>query len=102
MIELSPGRRVYIYESHLTKAHSRKTPSATACFLMSCFYKDSDLIGKSLTGKNGKECIDKDILESILSKGYYTLKCISIFIDFCSNHITCISLQEYLLFLNAC
>lgn len=96
MIELSSGRWVYIYESHLTKAHSRKTPSATDCFLMSCFYKDSDLIGKSLTGKNGKECIDTDILENILSKGYYTLKCISIFIYFCSNYITCISLQEYL------
>ncbi|XP_078375971.1 uncharacterized protein LOC144659419 [Oculina patagonica] len=67
MIELSPGRRVYVYDSHLTKAHSRKTPSATACFLISCFYKDTDLIGKSLTGRNGKECLDRDILESILS-----------------------------------
>ena len=63
---------------------------------MSCFYKDSDLIEKSLTGKNGKVCIETDILESILSKGYSTLKCISIFIDYCSNYITCISLQEYL------
>lgn len=68
MIELSPGKRVYIYEHHLTKAMSKKTATATACFLMSCFYKDDDLVGKSLTGKNGKQCLDRDILESILSK----------------------------------
>lgn len=70
MIELSPGRRVYVYESHITKAYSKKTATATACFLLSCFFKDDELIGKSLTGKNGKECMDADILDSILSKGY--------------------------------
>ena len=67
MIELSPGRCVYLFESHLTKAQAKKTPTATACFLLSCFYSEQELIGKSLGGKNGKECVDTDILESILS-----------------------------------
>ena len=53
MIELSPGKGVYIYESHITKAYSKQTATATARFLLSCFYNDEELIGKSLTGKNG-------------------------------------------------
>lgn len=69
MIELSPGKGVYIYESHITKAYSKQTATATARFLLSCFYNDEELIGKSLTGKNGKQCLNGDILESILSKG---------------------------------
>lgn len=69
MIELSPGKGVYIYESHNTKAYSKQTATATARFLLSCFYNDEELIGKSLTGKNGKQCLNGDILESILSKG---------------------------------
>lgn len=75
MIELSPGQRVFVYESHITKAFSKKTATATACFLLSCFYKDEELIGKSLTGKNNKPCLDTDILTSILSKSslYITL-----------------------------
>ena len=51
MIELSPGQMVFVYESHITKAFSKKTATATGCFLLSCFYKDEELIGKSLTGK---------------------------------------------------
>ena len=57
MIELSPGKGVYIYESHITKAYSKQTATATARFLLSCFYNDEELIGKSLTGKNGKQCL---------------------------------------------
>lgn len=68
MIELSPGRCIYIYDSHLTKAYTKKTATATACFLLSCFYSDDELVGRSLGGKNGKQCVDTDILESILSK----------------------------------
>lgn len=30
--------------------------------------RDEELLGKSLTGVNGKECLDKDIIDSILSK----------------------------------
>lgn len=69
MIELSPGKGVYIYESHITKAYSKQTATATARFLLSSFYNDEELIRKSLTGKNGKQCLNGDILESILSKG---------------------------------
>ncbi|XP_068697467.1 DNA ligase 1-like [Montipora foliosa] len=71
MIELSPGRCIYIYDGHLTKAYTKKTATATACFLLSCFYRDDELVGRSLAGKNGKPCVDTDILESILS---YTRK----------------------------
>lgn len=46
----------------------KKTATATACFLLSCFYSDDELVGRSLRGKNGKQCVDTDILESILSK----------------------------------
>lgn len=71
MIELSPGRCIYIYDSHLARAYAKKTATATACFLPSCFYRDDELVGRSLGGKNGKQCVDTDILESILS---YTRK----------------------------
>lgn len=70
MIELSPGKGVYVYESHITKAYSqKKTATATARFLLSCFYNEEELVGKSLTGKNGKQCLNGDILESIPRKG---------------------------------
>lgn len=45
MIELSLGRCIYIYDSHLTKAYAKKTATATACFLLSCFYRDDELVG---------------------------------------------------------
>jgi len=54
MIELSSGRCIYIYDSHLTKAYAKKT--ATTCFLLSCFYSDDELVGRSLGGTNGKVC----------------------------------------------
>ncbi|CAH3108045.1 unnamed protein product, partial [Pocillopora meandrina] len=83
---------VYIYESHITKAYSKQTATATARFLLSCFYNDEELIGKSLTGKNGKQCLNGDILESIPS---YTRKkfdgvCNSIIRIAMRNKITCL------------
>ena len=45
MIEVSLGRCIYIYDSHLTKAYAKKTATATACFLLSCFYRDDELVG---------------------------------------------------------
>ena len=68
MIELSPGRGIYVYESHLSKAASKTSPTATALFLLSCFYRHEELIGKNLEGANGKTALDKHIIESILSK----------------------------------
>ena len=55
MIELSPGKSVYTYESHLTKANAKKTATTTACFLLGCFYTEDELVGRSLGGKNGKQ-----------------------------------------------
>ena len=78
MIELSPGRCVYIYDSHLTKAYAKITAIATAWFLSSCFYRDDELVGRSLGGKNRKQCVDKDILESIWSKYNHNLTIIFI------------------------
>ena len=59
---------MYIYESHLTKANAKKTATATACFLLGCFYTEDELVGRSLSGNNGKQAVDTDILDSILSK----------------------------------
>ena len=78
MIELSPRRCIYIYDSHLARAYAKKTAIATACFLPSCFYRDDELVGRSLGGKNGKQCVDTDILESILSKYNHNLTIILI------------------------
>ena len=78
MIELSLGRCIYIYDSHLTKAYAKKTATATACFLLSCFFRDDELVRRSLGGKNGKQCVDTDILESILSKYNHNLTIILI------------------------
>ena len=78
MTELSLGRCIYIYDSHLTKAYAKKTATATACFLLSCFHRDDELVGRSLGGKNGKQCVDTDILESILSKYNHNLTIILI------------------------
>ncbi|XP_028517125.1 uncharacterized protein LOC110246517 [Exaiptasia diaphana] len=95
MIELCPGKRVYVYESHITKAHTKKTATATACFLLSCFYKDAELIGKSLTEKNGKPCLDVDIIESILSFIRKRFNGIS-------NSPVCIALRNKITCLEAC
>ena len=66
---------MYVYESHAIKASSKKTATATVCFLISCFFKDDELIRKSLTGKNGKQCLDADIIESIISDCFrYTIE----------------------------
>ena len=62
MIELSLGRCIYIYDSHLTRAYVKKTAIATACFLLSCFYRDDELVGRSLGGINEKQCVDTDFL----------------------------------------
>ena len=62
MIELSLGRCIYIYNSHLTEAYVKKTATATACFMLSCFYRDDELVGRSLGGINGKQCGNTDIL----------------------------------------
>ena len=78
MIELSLGRCIYIYDSHLTKAYAKKTATATACFLLSCFYRDDELVRRSLGGKNGKQCVNTDILRSILSKYNHNLTIILI------------------------
>lgn len=87
MIELSPGRCIYIYDSHLTKAYAKKTATATACFLPSCFYRGDELTGRSLGGKNGKQCVDTDILESILCKYNHNLTIILItIIKMCTRH----------------
>jgi len=72
MVELSKGRGVFLYEDHLSTAKSKSSPTSAACFLLSCFYKNSELVGRNLTGANARESINPDILASILgkAKGY--------------------------------
>ncbi|KAL9977558.1 hypothetical protein ACROYT_G014975 [Oculina patagonica] len=66
MVELSKGRGVFLYEDHLSTAKSKNSPTSAACFLLSCFYKNSELVGRNLTGANARESINPDILASIL------------------------------------
>ena len=68
MVELSKGRGVYLYEDHINTAKSKNSPTSAACFLLSCFYKNSELVGKNLTGANAREGLNADIVSSILGK----------------------------------
>ena len=70
MVELSKGRGVFLYEDHFNAAKSKTIPTSAACFLLSCFYKNSELVGKNLTGANAKESIDADIISSTLGKAW--------------------------------
>ena len=70
MVELSKGRGVFLYEDHLNTAKSKTSPTSAACFLLSCFYKNFELVGKNLTGANAKESINADIVSSILGNGW--------------------------------
>jgi len=70
MVELSKGRGVYLYEDHINTAKSKNSPTSAACFLLSCFYKNNEPVGKNLTGANNKESINSDIVSSILGKSY--------------------------------
>lgn len=66
MVELSKGRGVYLYEDHINTAKSKNSPTSAACFLLSCFYKNSELVGKNLTGANAREGLNADMVSSIL------------------------------------
>ena len=68
MLQLSPGWLVYIYQSNIDEARRRKSATACACYLLNVFYSNHELVAKNLTGANGKECIDPDILSSLIGK----------------------------------
>lgn len=68
MVELSKGRGVYLYEDHISTAKSKSSPTSAACFLLGCFYKNSELVGKNLTGANSREAVNSDVVASILGK----------------------------------
>ena len=68
MVELSSGRGVYLLQDHINTAKSKSSPTSAACFLLSCFHKNDELVGRNLTGANHKESVDSDVLASILGK----------------------------------
>ena len=68
MVEISRGRGVFLYEDQLINAKSKSSSTSAACFLLSCFYKNEELVGRNLTGANEKESVHPDILLSILGK----------------------------------
>ena len=70
MVELSKVQEVFLYEDHLNAEKSNTSPTTAACFLLSCFYKNLELVGKNLTGPNAKESIDADIISSILGEDW--------------------------------
>ena len=51
MIELSPGKSVYTYESHLTKANAKKTATTTACSYWAVFTLRMSWWGEALVAK---------------------------------------------------
>lgn len=61
MVELTPGSQVFVYQNNLHQAMAR--PS----FLLNCFYTNDELVGMNLTGANGKQFPDKQILQSIIA-----------------------------------
>ena len=67
MVELAPGSRVFLYQSNIDIA-AKKTTSAAACFLLSCFFPNSELIGANLTGANGKKKLPSQIIDAIVGK----------------------------------
>ncbi|XP_070534109.1 uncharacterized protein [Ptychodera flava] len=48
MLEVMPGSRVFIYEQQMNDARNKLKESGTkaALFLLQCFYKTKDLVGK--------------------------------------------------------
>ena len=68
MGELSKGRGVYLYEDNINTAKCKNSPTSAACFLLSCFYKNEELVKRNLTGANAKEALDNDIVASIVGK----------------------------------
>ena len=68
MVELTPGSRVYVYCNILEQASRQSSGSGCAAFLLNSFYTNRELVGKNLTGANGKQSIDQDILNSIVGK----------------------------------
>ncbi|KAJ7391475.1 hypothetical protein OS493_018522 [Desmophyllum pertusum] len=66
MAELAPGSRVFVYQTSIDVA-SKKAPSAAACFLLSCFFSNSELVGSNLTGANGKRQLNPPIVDAIIA-----------------------------------
>ncbi|KXJ08151.1 hypothetical protein AC249_AIPGENE23439 [Exaiptasia diaphana] len=58
---------VYVYQTSVEQASRRKTASSCAAYLLNVFYTTTELVGRNLTGANGKIAIDKEILESIIN-----------------------------------
>ena len=67
MVELSPGSRVFVYQTSIDVASS-KSPSGAACFLLSCFFSNSELVGSNLSGANGKKQLNPQIIDAIVCK----------------------------------
>ena len=68
MKQLAPPRHVFIYESHMIGVESRQEPSSKACYLLSVFFPNEELIGTNLTGANNKKALDSDIIGAIVGK----------------------------------
>lgn len=68
MVELTPGSRVFVYPNYLEQASRKTSASGCAAYLLNSFYTNQELLGKNLTGRNGKASINPDILNSIVGK----------------------------------
>ena len=68
MVELTPGSQVFIYQHLLQQAVTKPTFKSAASFSLNCFYSNDELAGMNLTGANGKQHPDNDIIECIIGR----------------------------------
>jgi len=69
MVELSPSSRVFVYQTNIDIA-SKQPSSRAACFFLSCFFSDSELLGTNLSETNGKRRLNPQLIDAIVGKSY--------------------------------
>lgn len=67
MMELMPQSGVYVYPRDIRSTSKKSSGTAMARHLMSIFYTNKELIDcGNLMGVNGKEGLNKEIVQTIL------------------------------------
>ena len=72
MIELSFGKSTNTSVTAISPRCPLENSLSHCCLLLSCFYEDSELIGKNLSAKNRKERLDPEYLTAYWVSIYTT------------------------------
>lgn len=71
MVLLSTSQpSVFVYPSAIEQASRKQTATGCAAYLLNVFYTNEELVGRNLTGANGREAVNKEILGSIIGKTF--------------------------------